>query len=90
MGHTTPTSNFRNGSALGSVPKWQMSGACAQQYLLVALLLSWAATLSAQSVTITEYPVPTVNSDPALITQGPDGALWFTESLSNKIARIST
>jgi virginiamycin B lyase len=38
---------------------------------------------------ITEYPVPTVNSDPAGIAAGPDGALWFTESI-NKIGRITT
>src|SRR5215469_6247585 len=67
-----------------------MSGFRAKEYFVVAMLLSWAATLSAQSVNITEYPVPTANSDPALITQGPDGALWFTEGLGNKIARVST
>jgi len=39
---------------------------------------------------ITEYPVPTANSEPQSITAGPDGALWFTEYGGNKIGRITT
>jgi RHS repeat-associated protein len=39
---------------------------------------------------ITEFPIPTVNANPKGITTGPDGALWFTESLGNKIGRITT
>jgi serine/threonine protein kinase len=34
---------------------------------------------------ITEFPVPS----PFLITKGPDGNLWFTEDVGNKIGRIS-
>lgn len=50
--------------------------------------------------TITEYPLPNANSGPMLITNGPDGALWFTESGpedyngtpagGNRIGRITT
>ncbi len=39
---------------------------------------------------ITEYPVPTANSQPESIALGPDGALWFTETAGNKIGRITT
>jgi virginiamycin B lyase len=39
---------------------------------------------------ITEFPVPTANSEPAGITMGPDGALWFIERSANKIGRITT
>ena len=39
---------------------------------------------------VTEYPVPTANSQPYLIAPGPDGALWFTEPAGNKIGRITT
>src|SRR5947209_2712050 len=39
---------------------------------------------------ITEYLVPTAGSQPAQITAGPDGALWFTESTANKLGRITT
>jgi virginiamycin B lyase len=39
---------------------------------------------------ITEYPVPTQNSNPDGITAGPDGALWFTEFGADKIGRITT
>jgi streptogramin lyase len=38
---------------------------------------------------ITEYPIPTANSNPDVITAGPDGNLWFTELSANKIGRIT-
>jgi len=38
---------------------------------------------------ITEFPVPTANSDPAWITAGPDGNLWFTEWGASKIGMIN-
>ena len=37
-----------------------------------------------------EYTVPTANAQPYGITTGPDGALWFSESAGNKIARVTT
>ena len=39
--------------------------------------------------TLTEFSIPTVNSQPYGITAGPDGNLWFTESFHSKIGRIS-
>lgn len=36
------------------------------------------------------YTLPTANSQPGGITLGPDGALWFTESATGKIGRITT
>jgi streptogramin lyase len=39
--------------------------------------------------TVTEFPVPTANAAPYLITTGPDGNLWFTESNFNTIARVT-
>ena len=38
----------------------------------------------------TEFPIPTVLSNPRYITVGPDGALWFTEAGGNRIGRITT
>jgi serine/threonine protein kinase/streptogramin lyase len=38
---------------------------------------------------VTEFPVPTPQSDPDAITAGPGRNLWFTELSSNKIGRIS-
>jgi len=70
---------------LGSQP-WSV---LARGVWLAALLLGASGIVSAQTVTITEYPVPTVNSFPGGITAGPDGALWFTESETNKIGRIT-
>src|SRR5450759_58249 len=54
--------------------------------LVVAALLPFTA--QAAGTTITEYPVLTAGSGPSVITLGPDGALWFTEWLGNKIGRI--
>ncbi len=39
---------------------------------------------------VTEYPIPTANSNPSGIAAGPDGALWFAENNSGKIGRITT
>src|SRR5579859_518026 len=40
---------------------------------------------------ITEFKLPpTGNAAPLRIAAGPDGAMWFTESNSNKIGRITT
>lgn len=33
---------------------------------------------------LTEFAIPTSNSGPKGITAGPDGNLWFVESLANK------
>jgi virginiamycin B lyase len=48
---------------------------------------------------LTEYAIPSrgngplgnvLGSQPLSITPGPDGALWFTEAVGNKIGRITT
>jgi hypothetical protein len=38
---------------------------------------------------VTEFPIPTANSQPYGITAGPDGNLWFTEYLGNRVGRIT-
>jgi virginiamycin B lyase len=38
----------------------------------------------------TMFSVPTAGSWPLGITAGPDGAIWFTERLAAKVARMST
>src|SRR5204862_4892249 len=53
--------------------------------------------------TITEYPIPdttqdigfssgpvSVGASPADLVAGPDGAIWFTESSTDTIGRITT
>jgi uncharacterized protein (TIGR03437 family) len=40
--------------------------------------------------TVTEFPIPTPNSQPWAITAGSDGNLWFTEIAGNKIAKITS
>lgn len=38
---------------------------------------------------VTEFPIPTPNSEPAAITQGADGDMWFTEPGVGKVGRIT-
>lgn len=45
---------------------------------------------SSSSVAIVEFTTPTSGSGPNAIAKGPDGALWFTESIGNRIGRITT
>ena len=63
------------------------AGLCCIGLLLVSLLLVLPATAQAA---ITEFVVPTPNSQPAGITVGSDGAIWFTEENGHKIGRITT
>jgi hypothetical protein len=53
--------------------------------LFICVLTQTAPSAEALSGKIREFPIPTVNSQPALIAAGPDGALWFTEFTDNKI-----
>ncbi|HZU67725.1 MAG TPA: Virginiamycin B lyase [Ktedonobacteraceae bacterium] len=39
--------------------------------------------------TVTEYAIPTKESQPVGITTGPDGNLWFTEGHGNKIGKVT-
>jgi virginiamycin B lyase len=56
----------------------------------LALPVLAAGTPAQAQVTVDEFPVPTGGSRPYTIVAGPDGALWFTESIGNKIGRITT
>src|SRR5262245_37775447 len=68
--------------------KWSIPARCAALALAIPLAwLAWPETASAQ---VTEFSTPTASSSPHGIAAGPDGNLWFTESSSNKIGRITT
>jgi len=41
------------------------------------------------SGSITEYAIPTIDSQPFGITAGPDSAMWFAEVNGNNIGRIA-
>ncbi len=60
--------------------------------LKIPLLLSFliCAAVAHAQLSFIEYPTPTPFADPTRITNGPDGALWFTESGANQIGRITT
>jgi virginiamycin B lyase len=55
--------------------------------LVVAPLLAASPAYAVRR--ITQYRIPTPDSDPEDITSGPDGNLWFTEFLGNKIGRVT-
>src|SRR5262249_11545589 len=38
--------------------------------------------------TITEFPIPTPNSEAGFITTGPDGNIWFRELAANQIGEV--
>ena len=47
------------------------------------------ARLGTAGGVILETPVPGAGSDPAGITVGPDGAVWFTQAGSDQIGRFT-
>ncbi len=58
---------------------------------LPALCIASASFLAREpAAQVTEFPTPTANSRPYTIVPGPDGNLWFTESVGNKLGRITT
>src|SRR5450759_4689045 len=65
-------------------------GVAATLALLAAGLLVNSGSALAAVGDITEYAVPTASSTPNYITAGPDGNLWFTESLGNRVAQVTT
>jgi virginiamycin B lyase len=65
--------------------------------VVVAVFVVFASLARAREVshlsasqTITEFSLPSAESNPASITAGPDGSLWFTEPNLAKIGRITT
>ena len=60
------------------------------QSLVVMAVLVGGLPAAAETGSVVEYSVPTVNSQPVSIVAGPDGNLWFTEFRGNKIARMTT
>jgi RHS repeat-associated protein len=48
------------------------------------------AKLAPATDAVTEYPIPTSNSQPFGIAAGPDGNMWFSENNMNKIGKITT
>jgi virginiamycin B lyase len=60
-----------------------------QRFAGLSLLLCVAGAAQSLNVTFTEYPIPTANATPEGITEGPDGAMWFTETGAYKIGHIA-
>jgi streptogramin lyase len=58
--------------------------------MVVMAVLVGVVPAAAETGSVVESSVPTVNSQPVSIVAGPDGNLWFTEFRGNKIARMTT
>jgi hypothetical protein len=37
---------------------------------------------------VTEYPIPTANAQPTLLTATPRGEIWFVEEGTGKVGRV--
>jgi virginiamycin B lyase len=57
--------------------------------LLVATVLAINHSGASPTPAFTYYDIPTPGSTPFSIAEGPDGAMWFTESSGNKIGHIN-
>src|SRR5437660_1458617 len=54
-----------------------------------AFALDDISLTASPSATINDFPTPTPGSNPDSITGGPDGNVWFTENLGNKIGQVT-
>src|SRR5712692_6246807 len=54
--------------------------------LLIAITALWAADNA--NVSIKEWDVPTPNARPHDPALAPDGSLWVTEQMANKLGRL--
>lgn len=57
--------------------------------LILAAFSAWAARADDLRVVIKEYEVPTPNSRPHDPALSPDGSLWYTGQLANKLGRLN-
>ncbi len=64
---------------------YALAGACGAR----AQAVPATGTAATPIQTIIEYPIPTANSQTYNIVTGPDGNLWFTESGTSKIGKIT-
>src|SRR6267143_984895 len=61
--------------------------------LFIGATLGYASkpNLAAAVGDISEYTVPTTTpGDPYFIAGGPDGNLWFTDTINNQVAKVTT
>ncbi len=57
-------------------------------FILAAISIAAFATVSSLKVPIKEYDVPTPHARPHDPALAPDGALWVTEQMANKLGRL--
>ena len=57
--------------------------------LIVAAMGALSSVATAATPSIAEFPLPNAGSVPNGIAAGPDGNVWFTEYIGNRIGRIT-
>ena len=83
--HGRPRRPARTRALFG--PLAGLAGLC---LLLVVQAPAAAAHTTAAPASIRDYALPTPGAQPGGIVAGPDGALWFYETGTNSIGRITT
>ena len=66
----------------GTMRRWRLIALIA-----VAVMLTFAAAKPA-NVSIKEFDLPTANSRPHDPALAPDGSLWYTGQMANKLGRL--
>ena len=61
----------------------------ASRRLWILVLVGAALSAGARGQVVTEFPIPTPGASPVGIAAGPDGNLWFTDFLYDRIGRIT-
>jgi uncharacterized repeat protein (TIGR01451 family) len=77
---------FRNKLSTGS---HRIAGTRSFIVLAATLVILLEMVPSALAFAFSQFPTPTAGADPTVITPGPDGNVWFTETQASKIGRIT-
>src|SRR5262245_55395364 len=87
------TEQFEAGNGTTCLARRRCVATAVRSVAVVGLLAwpDWQEPAFAQGYQpLTEYTVPTAGSTPQGIAKGSDGALWFVETVGNKIGRVTT
>ncbi|MHB8147439.1 MAG: virginiamycin B lyase family protein [Vulcanimicrobiaceae bacterium] len=80
---TTPGWSTQSGAGVS------MSSGAGELYVVGASGAIYSSPVTT-TLKVSYYPIPTASSYPFGIALGPDGNMWFAESVGNKIGKITT
>src|SRR5262249_20087021 len=88
-GYVNITSGERDRRRSRAAASWKLALRRTLLAMAVTMILVMEMVPSALALTFNGFQTPTGQSNPTVITAGPDGNLWFTETSANKIGRIT-